>query len=88
VTATKGDLLVADESGSSTLNAGQETTREVPQKKRKKRAAGAIPAAQRSIMDSRAAIIVGGVAAGAVTTWVLCRSDDPISPDTPRGGCF
>ncbi len=88
VTATKGDLLVADESGSSTLNAGQETTREVAQKKRKKRAAGAIPAAKRSIMDSTTAIIVGGVAAGTVTTWVLCRSDDPISPDTPQGGCF
>lgn len=88
IVATKGDLLVADDTGTTTLNAGQETTREVPKKKSKKRSAGAIPAAQGSVMDSRAAIIGAGIVVGGVTTWVLCRSDDPISPDTPHPGCF
>jgi hypothetical protein len=88
IVATRGDLLVADESGTTTLNAGQETTREVSEKKSKKRSAGAIPAAQGSVMDSKAAIIGAGIVVGGVTTWVLCRSDDPISPDTPHPGCF
>jgi hypothetical protein len=88
IVATRGDLLVADERGTTTLNAGQETTREAPRKKSKKRSAGAVPAGQGSVMDSKAAIVVGGATIGAVTTWVLCHSDDPISPDTPRGGCF
>ena len=88
ILATKGDLLVADDRGTTTLNPGEETTREVPKKKSKKRSAGAIPAGQGSVMDSKAAIIVGGAAAAGITTWVLCQSDDPISPDTPRRGCF
>jgi hypothetical protein len=88
IVATRGDLLVADESGTTTLNAGQETTREVSEKKSKKRSAGAIPAAQGSVMDSKAAIIGAGIVVGGVTTWVLCRSDDPSSPDTPDPGCF
>ena len=87
VVATKGDLVVADDSGTTTLNAGQETTREVPKKKSKKRSAGAIPAAQGSVMDSKVAIIGATAVVTGVTTWVLCHSDDPISPDTPRGGC-
>jgi hypothetical protein len=87
ILATKGDLLVADDSGTTTLNAGQETTREVPNKKRKKRAAGAPPAAVGSPMDSKIAIIGATAAITGVTTWVLCQSDDPISPDPPRGGC-
>jgi hypothetical protein len=88
IVAVRGDLLVADDSGTTTVNAGQETTREVPKKKSKRRSAGAPPAGQGSVMDSKAAIIGAGIVAGGVTTWVLCRSDDPISPDTPRGGCF
>ncbi len=88
ILASKGDLILADENGSMTLSAGQETTREVPAQKRKKRAAGAIPAARGSVMDSKAAIILGGAAATGVTVWVLCQPEDPISPDTPSGGCF
>jgi len=88
IVSTKGDLIVSDESGTTTLNAGQETTREVPKKKRKKKAGGAPPAADGAIMNSKTAIIVGGAAAGGITVWVLCRSDDPVSPDTPQGGCF
>lgn len=83
IMARKGDLSLADETGTSTLNAGQETTRESPAQKPKKRSAGAAPAALRSLMDSKAALIVGAAAIGGVTGWVLWRSDDPISPDTP-----
>lgn len=87
IVATKGDLLLADEKGTSTLSAGQETTREVAAHKRKKRSAGAPPAAQGSVMDSKAAVLAGGAIAGGVTVWVLCQPEDPVSPDTPRGGC-
>lgn len=84
ITARKGDLTISDESGTSTLPAGQETTREEPQKsKKKKRAgAGATPAAQGGILDSRTAIIVGTAAVGGVAAWVLLQGDDPASPST------
>lgn len=88
ILATKGDLLVADESGTTTLNAGQETTREISQKKHKKRSAGAIPAAQKSPLESMPALIGAGSVITGVTVWVLCKGDDPISPDTPSPGCF
>lgn len=87
IVAGKGDLLLADEKGTSTLGAGQETTREVSTHKSKKRSAGAVPAAQGSVMDSKAAVLAGGAIIGGVTVWVLCQPEDPISPDTPSGGC-
>jgi hypothetical protein len=83
IVATKGDLILADENGTTTLNAGQETTREQAPRKRKKRSAGAIPAAQKSVMDKTTAMYIGGAAAGGVITWVLLQQEDPISPDKP-----
>lgn len=80
IMARKGDLTVTDETGTSTLSAGQETTREESQKKKKKRAGGAIPAATGGIMDSKAALIAGIAAVGGITTIVLLQREDPISP--------
>jgi len=81
IMARKGDLTVTDETGTSTLSAGQETTREESQKKkRKKRAGGALPAATGGIMDSKAALIAGMAAFGGITTIVLLQREDPISP--------
>lgn len=83
IMARKGDLTVTDESGTSTVPAGQETTRDESQKSQKKRrAGGAPPAAQGGILDSRTAIIVGTAAVGGVAAWVLLQGDDPASPST------
>ena len=84
IVARQGDLSISDESGTSTLAAGQETTRDESQKprKKKKRAAGAIPAAQGGILDSKTAIIIGTAAVGGVAAWVLLQGDDPASPST------
>jgi len=81
IMARKGDLTVTDETGTSTLSAGQETTREESQiKKKKKGAGGAVPAATGGIMDSKAALIAGIAAVGGITTIVLLQREDPISP--------
>jgi hypothetical protein len=80
IMARKGDLTVSDESGTTTLSAGQETTREEQQKKKKKRGGGAVPAASGGIMDSKAALIAGIGAMGGITAIVLLQREDPISP--------
>lgn len=83
IMARKGDLAVSDESGTSTLPAGQETTRDESQKKQKKRAAGAPPAATGGILDTRTALWVGTGIVGGITTWVLLQGDDPVSRYVP-----
>lgn len=88
IVAAKGDLLVADESSTATLNAGRETTIEVPRHKQKKRGGGAVPAAVKSPLESTPALIGAGAVIGGVAFWTLCQGDDPISPDTPQHNCF
>jgi hypothetical protein len=91
VVAHKGDLLIADEASTVTLAQGQETTRDDSaastdpnkKKKKKKRAAAAAPAAAGSIMDSPWVIYGGIGVVGGVTTWILLKGDDPISPSSP-----
>jgi hypothetical protein len=83
IRATKGELALVDENGTSSLSAGQETTREVKQK-RKKRAAGAPPTATGSILDSKLALILGGAIIGGISIpYVILPDDDPISPNAP-----
>ncbi len=86
IAARKGDVLIADESGTTTLPQGQQTTREESPttKKKKKRAGAAVPAARGSILDSPYAIGAGVAAVGGVAAWVLLRSDDPVSPVNPN----
>jgi hypothetical protein len=79
IMARTGDVTIIDDSGSTTLSAGQETTREESKKKNKRK--GAAPAATGSIMDSKAALIAGIAAVGGITTLVLLQREDPISPD-------
>jgi hypothetical protein len=81
IIAAKGDLVITDEHGTTTVPAGQETTREL--RKKRRQGGGAIPAAHGSVMDSTAAVLTGTAIVGGITTWVLTRSDDPISPDGP-----
>jgi len=95
IAARKGDLTISDDSGTTTLAQGQQTTRDESQsqtdnqadnqkrKKRKQRVAGAVPGAAQGIFNSPAAIgIAGGLIVGG-TAWVLSKSDDPVSPVKP-----
>ena len=86
IAARKGDLTISDDSGTTTLAQGQQTTRDESQtdnKKRKKRVAGAVPGAAEGVFNSPVAI---GIGAGLIiggTAWVLSKSDDPVSPIKP-----
>jgi hypothetical protein len=94
IAATKGSLSISDDTGTSTLAQGQETTRQETQdttdqttdnskKKNKKRADGANPAAQGGALNSPIAIGVGAAAVGGITAWVLIRNGNPASPSAP-----
>jgi hypothetical protein len=87
IAARTGNLTISDDTGTSTLTQGQETTRDESQeenkKKKKRRAAGAAPGAGGGILDSPWAIgIAGGAAAGA-TVWVVLQNGPPVSPAVP-----
>lgn len=81
ITARKGDLLIADETGTTTLPQGMQITRDTSESHRKKKpGGGAVPAAKGPILDSSTALIIGSAAVGGLTTWVLMQGDDPVSP--------
>jgi hypothetical protein len=95
IAARKGDLTISDDSGTTTLAQGQQTTRDESQsqtdnktdtdnkKKRKKRVAGAVPGAGGGVFNSPVALGIGaGIIVGG-TAWVLSRSDNPVSPVKP-----
>jgi hypothetical protein len=80
IIARKGDLLIADETGTTTLPQGKQITRDYSEShKKKKRGGGAVPAAKGPVIDS-AALVTGGAVGGGLTTWVLMQGDDPVSP--------
>jgi hypothetical protein len=89
IAARTGDLTISDDTGTSTLAQGQETTRDESQsqeqnkKKKKRRAAGAAPGAGGGILDSPWAIGIGGGAAAGATIWVLLQNAPPVSPAVP-----
>lgn len=84
IVAQKGDVSVSDQSGTTTLPQGQQTTRDESSQRRHRRKGGGAPAAASgSIMDSEAAIIGGGIAVGGLVTWVVVQSDNPASPSKP-----
>jgi len=92
IVASKGDLTVQDQSGTSTVQEGQQTTRDdtanpEKKKKRKKRGSGAATAAGGGILSSTAALYTGIAIVGGVTTWVLLQGDDPLSPACPTPSC-
>jgi len=85
IAARKGDLTISDDTGTSTLAQGQETTRDESasqqdSKKKKRKAAGAIPGGAGGWLDSPWAVGIGGSAIIGVATWVLVEGDDPASP--------
>jgi hypothetical protein len=91
IVATRGDLTVQDQQGTTTLSQGEQTTRDdtsQPEKKKHRRhGTGAEPAAHGSIMNSTGMIIGATAVAGAITAWVLLQNEEPLSPSCPNRNC-
>ncbi len=85
IAARKGDLAISDDTGTTTLPQGQQTTRDdsESQKNKKNREVGAVPAARGPILDSPVAIGIGVAAVGGLAAWVLLQGDEPVSPSKP-----
>jgi len=85
IAARKGNLTISDETGTTTLAQGEQTTREesepqTDKKKRKKGAAAAPAAAEGGVFNSPIAVGIGGAAILGGAVWVLIESDDLASP--------
>jgi hypothetical protein len=95
--ARKGALTITDDSGTTTLAQGQDTTRQENQdnpdqsqsngKNKKKntngRGTGAAPAAGGGMLNSPIALGIGAAAVAGVASWVLVESGQPASPSAP-----
>lgn len=81
ILARKGDISVQDESGSSTVSAGQQTTRYAAHKDQN--GGGAAPAAGGGVLDSPIVVGIGGAAAGVLIGWALAQGGKPFSPSAP-----
>ena len=90
IAARKGDLTISDDTGTTTLAQGQQTTRDDSQsqtdnkkKNKKKGAGGTVPGATAGVFNSPVTIGIGaGIIIGG-TAWVLTRTDEPVSPAKP-----
>jgi hypothetical protein len=95
IAARKGDLTIFDGNQTTTLPQGQETTRDETNpdaqisdktgKKKNKNGqdSGAVPGATGGWLNAPYAVAGGAIAAGAITTWVLVKNDNPASPAKP-----
>jgi hypothetical protein len=92
IMARKGDLKITDDQGTTTLQQGQDTTRDEQsdqtdnskkKNKNKKQGVGAAPAAGGGLLDSPIAVGIGGGAIIGLTIWVLIQGDNPLSPAQP-----
>src|SRR5579864_4291077 len=88
IAARKGNLTISDNTGTTTLAEGQQTTRDDSQSNNRRRNKDVAPAAATgaagAIFDSPITIgIAGGLALGGAI-WVLSHSDDPLSPANPN----
>ena len=87
IAARKGNLTISDNTGTTTLAEGQQTTREDSQSDNKKRKKDLAPAAATSpvskAFDSPWVIGIGGGLAIGGGIWVLAHDDDPVSPAKP-----
>ena len=85
IAARKGNLTISDNSGTTTLAEGQQTTRDDSQSNHGKRTApAAATSAVGAVFDSPITIGIGGgiVIGGAI--WLATRNDDPLSPAKPK----
>ena len=89
IAARKGDLTIHDESGTTTLAQGEQTTREDAdsekdkdkKKKRRKGAAAAPAAAEGGVFNSPIAVGIGGAVILGGAIWVLAQGgENPASP--------
>src|SRR6266566_512458 len=89
IAARKGDLTISDETGTTTLAQGEQTTREdsadsekdKKKKKRRKGAAAAPAAAEGGVFNSPIAVGIGGAAILGGASWVKVQSgEQPASP--------
>jgi hypothetical protein len=86
IAARTGDLTISDDTGTSTLAQGQQTTRDESQpqdenkKKKKKRAAGAAPGAGGGALSSPWVIGIAGGAIVGGAAYVLVQNAPPVSP--------
>src|ERR1700694_35772 len=87
IAARKGDLTIHDESGTTTLAQGEQTTREDSdsekdkKKKRRKAAAAAPAAAEGGVFNSPIAVAIGGAVILGGAVWVLAQGgENPASP--------
>jgi len=86
IAARKGDLTISDETGTTTLAQGEQTTREesepqTDKKKRKKGAAAAPAAAAGGVFNSPIAVGIGGAAILGGAIWVFVQGgEQPASP--------
>ena len=88
IAASKGDLTVQDDKGTTTVAQGEQTTRDDTanterKKKKRRRGTGAATAATGGIMSSTPVVIGGLAAVGGVAVWVWSRSEPPMSPSCP-----
>jgi hypothetical protein len=95
ILAKKGDLTLTDGRQTVTLAEGQQTTRDdtpadnsdkgknSKKKNQKQQSGGPVAAATGGILNSPLAVGIGGAAVGALTTWVLIKNDNPVSPSKP-----
>jgi hypothetical protein len=97
IAARKGDLTISDQTGTTTLAQGDQTTRDESQsqadnqsqdqnqkKKKKKAAAGIIPGAAGGVFNDPVTLgISTGIVVGG-TIWVLVQSGSPVSPVLPQ----
>ena len=84
IVARKGDVSISNGTETTRLAQGEQTTRDDSEnQKKKRRTAGAVPAAGGGLLDSRPAIIGGGLAVAGLLIWVLRQGDEPLSPVDP-----
>ena len=89
IAARKGDLTISDETGTTTLAQGEQTTREdsadseqdKKKKRRRKGAAAAPAAAEGGVFNSPIAVGIGGAAILGGALWVFVQGgEQPASP--------
>jgi hypothetical protein len=85
IAARKGNLILADNNGTTTLAEGQETTRdETSQSGKKKQGGGAVPSAAGGVLDSPLAVGIAAGVGGGLGLWAIgFNSDDAASPSKP-----
>jgi hypothetical protein len=83
IMALKGDATISDDSGTSPLPQGQQTTREASLSKKKRHNWGAAPTAGGGLLDSPIVVGVGAAAIRGLVIWVACQSLNPASPKNP-----